>query len=138
MSPPSEDLIRVRFARFVERSLSAARYRGMTDKDIERATGVMSSTFHRWRRGDVRTMPGLNKVRAFCAGIGVPIDEAMAALGISGERDTAEPEPPMDPNYKLIMRRLNDPTTPASEKLFIRESLAMLAERSRRRTEGTG
>lgn len=139
MTATSDDLIRVRFARFVQRALDAARYRGMTDKDIEAATGVMSSTFHRWRRGEVRTMPGLNKVRAFCEGIGASLDEAMAALGVSGQRDTPEPEAPMDPDLKLIMRRLMDPNTPAAEKVFIRESLKMLADRADRpRREGTG
>ncbi len=132
MSPPSDDLIRVRFARFVERALAAARYRGMTDKDIEKATGVMSSTFHRWRRGEVRTMPGLAKVRSFCEGVGADLNDAMAALGISGQRDNPEPEPQMDPDLRLILRRMADPNTPAAEKLFIRESLRMLADRADR------
>lgn len=139
MTPISDDLVRVRFARFVERSLTSARYRGMTDKDIEAATGVKSSTFHRWRRGEVKSTPDLGKVRAFCAGIGVEIEEALTALGVTGERTNPEPEPAMDPDMKLIMRRLVDPHTPAAEKIFIKESLRMLAERAaRQRRDDTG
>lgn len=139
MTAPSDDLIRVRFARFVERSLNAAHYRGMTDKDIQAATGIVSSTFHRWRRGEVRTMPGLAKVRAFCAGIGVDLEEAMTALGVTGQRTDPEPEAPIDPDLRLILRRLADPATPESERVFIRESLAMLAARAERRQgRGTG
>lgn len=132
MTPKSDDLIRVRFAHFVDRSLTSARARGMTDRDIEAATGVRSSTFHRWRRGEVRTVPGLDKVTAFCAGIGVDLADAMTALGLTGQRDNPEPEPAMDPDLRLILRQLADPNVPASEKVFIRESLAMLAERADR------
>lgn len=135
MTAVSDELIRVRFARFVQRALDAARYRGLTDKDIEAATGVKSSTFHRWRRGEVRTTPDLGKVRAFCAGIGADIEEALNALGVSGERRNTEPVPAVDPDMLLIQRRLHDPTTPASEKVFIRESLRMLAERAARKQQ---
>lgn len=134
----SDELIRVRFAHFVERALASARSGGMTDKDIEAATGVRSSTFHRWRRGDVRTMPGLDKVTAFCAGIGVDVSDAMTALGLTGQRDNPEPEPAQDPDMRLILRQLADPHVPEAEKVFIRESLRMLAERverGRRRRE---
>lgn len=133
----SDDLIRVRFSRFVERALNGARIRGMTDKDIQAATGIMPSTFHRWRRGDLRTTPDIGKVRAFCTGLGVSVDEALAALGMTPERDNPAPEPPMDPDLLLILRRLADPNTPAAEKVFIKESLRMLADRPvRRRGEG--
>jgi transcriptional regulator with XRE-family HTH domain len=133
MTEMSPDLIRVRFSHFVQRSLDAARARGMTDKDIEAATGVKSSTFHRWRRGEVRTVPGMDKVRAFCEGVGASLADAMTALGMSGERDNPEPEPPMDPDLRLILRRLADPNVPETEKEFIRESIRMLAERAERR-----
>lgn len=128
----SDDLIRVRFAAFVDRALAAARSRGMTDRDIHKATGVMPSTYHRWRRGELRTAPDIGKVRAFCAGLGIPAAEALTALGMTGERTAPEPEAPMDPDVRLIMRQLLDPNTPAAEKIFIRESLRMLADRAAR------
>ncbi len=132
MTPKSDALIRVRFAHFVERALASARSAGMTDKAIEAATGVRSSTFHRWRRGEVQTMPGIDKVAAFCAGIGVDVADAMTALGITGQRDNPEPEPALDPDLQLILRQLADPNVPEPEKVFIRESLRMLAERAGR------
>lgn len=132
MTETSPELIRVRFGRFVQRALDSARARGMRDNDIEAATGVRSSTFHRWRRGEVRTMPGLDKVRAFCEGVGASMEDALAALGMT-ERDNPEPEPIIDPDLRLLMRRLNDPNVPETEKTFIRESLRMLAERTERR-----
>lgn len=135
----SEDLIRVRFAAFVDRALTQARARGMTDRDIHQATGIQASTFHRWRRGELRTTPDMGKVRAFCRGVGVDIGEALTALGMTGERTNPEPEPQMDPDIRLILRQLNDPNTPQAEKIFIHESLKMLAERaSRRRKDETG
>lgn len=135
----SDDLIRARFAAFVDRALTMARARGMTDRDIHQATGVQASTFHRWRRGELRTTPDMGKVRAFCRGVGVDINEALTALGMTGERTDPQPEPQMDPDMRLIMRRLNDPNTPPAEKVFIRESLRMLAERAtRRRQDETG
>lgn len=128
----SDAVVRVRFAHFVERTLATARQSGMTDKDIEAATGVRSSTFHRWRRGEVRTMPGIDKVTAFCAGIGVDWADAMTALGLTGRRDSAEPEPVLDADMRLILRQLADPSVPETEKVFIRESIRMLAERAGR------
>jgi transcriptional regulator with XRE-family HTH domain len=132
MTPKSDALIRVRFSHFVERALASARARGMTDKDIESATGVRSSTFHRWRRGEVQTVPGIDKVMAFCHGTGADVNEAMTALGLTGQRDATEPEPILDPDLRLILRQLADPNVSESEKVFIRESLAMLAARVER------
>jgi transcriptional regulator with XRE-family HTH domain len=136
----SDDLIRVRWSRFVDRALAAARYQGMTDPQIEAATGVRASTFHRWKRGEVRTMPSLAKVRAFCDGIGADVEEAMTALGLSHEdRMPVEPEAPMDPDLKEIMRQLVDPNTSEADKIFIKESLRLLASRrDRRRRDQAG
>lgn len=136
--PPS--VARARFAKFVTRALDSARDRGMTDKDIQEATGIGPSTFHRWKRGVGRELPELDKVRAFCEGLGLNVAGAMAALGITPQRDETEPEPPLPPEVRTILRKLADPNVPQAEKLVIREMLLMLAERaersSRRRDEG--
>lgn len=128
-SPLPPAVARARFAQFVERALHAARDRGMTDADIQRATGVGQSTFHRWRRGAGKGLPELERVRAFCRGVGVSIDEAMAALGVRLGRDAAEPEPPMPPEIRTILRRLADPAVPDQHKIVIREMLIMIADR---------
>jgi transcriptional regulator with XRE-family HTH domain len=131
---PSPNVARARFARFVKVALDAARERGMTDADIKAATGVGPSTFHRWKRGEGRELPELEKVQAFCEGLGVSVVGAMTALGLNpAKRDNPEPEPPLPPEVRTILRRLADPNVSQSDKLVIREMLKMLAEQSERR-----
>lgn len=123
------DVSRVRFARFVARVLDDARDRGLTDKDIAERTGVGASTFHRWQRGDFARAPEIGRVRAFCAGLGVPARDALRALGIEEGRDDPEPEPAMDPDVRRVLRALADPNVSDQEKLVIREMLKMIARR---------
>ncbi|MEU8264424.1 XRE family transcriptional regulator [Micromonospora sp. NPDC048999] len=129
---PTPDVSRARFAAFVARTLAAARDRGMNDKAIRQATGVPPSTFHRWQKGNFKTAPDLDKVRAFCDGLGVSPAGAAAALGLSLTRDNPEPEPPLPPEIRKILRTLADPNVPDSDKLVLREMLKMLAERAER------
>jgi hypothetical protein len=121
----------MRFARWVDRVVTAARNRGMTDDDIHGATGVGPSTFHRWRRGDFTRAPELTRLRAFCAGLGEDPNEAMTALGIRPGTDNPEPEPPLPPEVRTILRALADPNVPNERKLVIREMLMMLANQAR-------
>jgi transcriptional regulator with XRE-family HTH domain len=116
---------RVRFARFVDRALTSARERGLTDSQIEAATGIRASTFHRWRAG--KTAPTVDTVRRFCAGLGVSPREALAALGVT-DRDAAPPEPITDPDILALLRKLQDPNTNDETKTYIRTTLRMLAD----------
>lgn len=125
----SPDVNRVRFARFVARTLASARDRGMTDKAIHAATGVPPSTFHRWQKGQFVTAPDLDKVKRFCEGMGVDPSAAMTALGMTPGRDDTEPEPPLPKDVRIILRRLADPNTPEAERQVIRMTLQMLANR---------
>ncbi|WP_030488167.1 hypothetical protein [Micromonospora chokoriensis] len=105
----------------------------MTDKDIARVTGIGASTFHRWRRGEGRELPELEKVQAFCDGLGVSVVGAITALGLNPSvRDDPEPEPPLPPEIRKILRTLADPNVADSDKLVLREMLKMLAERGGR------
>lgn len=104
----------------------------MTDKDIHAATGVPPSTFHRWQKGNFATAPDLDKVRAFCAGLGISPAGALAALGLAPQRDEPAPEPPLPPEIRRILRQLADPNVSEGDKLVIREMLRMLAERAER------
>jgi transcriptional regulator with XRE-family HTH domain len=132
-SSPTPAVARARFARFVKAALDAARDRGMTDKDIQQATGIGPSTFHRWRRGEGRELPELEKVRAFCDGLGVSVTGAMTALGLNpAARDNPEPEPPLPPEVRKILRALADPNVAEADKLVLREFLKMAAERAER------
>lgn len=120
---------RARFAVFVERALKDARARGMTDREIQRVSGVATSTFHRWRKRQGRGLPELPKVRAFCEATGASIEEAMRVLGMTDADPEPTPEAPLPRDVRTIMRRLADPNTPEIDKQFIRLSLRMLAAR---------
>ena len=128
----SPDVIRKRFAAFVARTLAAARDRGMTDSTIRDATGIPPSTFHRWQKGQFTTAPSIDKVRQFCEGLGASVTEAMAALGMTPQRAQPQPEPPLPPEVRTILRKLADPNVPQADKLVMREMLLMLAERAER------
>ncbi|WP_415857525.1 helix-turn-helix domain-containing protein [Salinispora arenicola] len=108
----------------------------MTDKDIAKATGIGPSTFHRWRRGEGRELPEIEKVRAFCAGLGISPAGALAALGLDPSRDNPEPEPPLPPEVRRILRTLADPNVPDADKLVLQEMLKMLADRADRAGRG--
>lgn len=127
---PNPDVARARFAKFVSAALRSARQRGMTDRTIAEATGIGPSTFHRWRRGEGRELPEMEKVRAFCEGLGVSVTGAMTALGLNPTvRDSPEPEPPMPPEVRRVLRLLADPNVPDKDKVFLSETLKMLADR---------
>lgn len=104
----------------------------MTDRLVEEATGIRASTFHRWQRGEVA--PTVDKVRQFCAGLGVSSTEALAALGM-GPRE-ATPEPPMDPVVLAILRKMADPSTSEETKEYIRTTLRLLVDMAERPRPG--
>lgn len=121
------ELARVNFARFVQTALDAARARGLTDLAVASATGVGTSTFHRWRRGDWgQEWPKLQQVIDFCRGLSIPEEDAFAALGLRGERTPAAPAP-LDPDVLRLLRALADPNVPKVDKDAIRHLLRSLA-----------
>lgn len=124
---PDPAVARARFGMFVDRALKSARARGMTDKMIYEASGVASSTFHRWRLGQGQELPQISKVRAFCEATNASLDEAMRALGMTDEARKPTPEPPLPHDVRLIMRQLADPNVPEEYKTQIRLILQMLA-----------
>lgn len=96
----------------------------MSAVQIEQATKVRLSTIHRWRRGEIA--PTVDKVRQFCAGLGLPPQEALAALGIT-DREPSPPEPITDPDIVALLRKLQDPNVNQETKDYIRTTLQMLA-----------
>jgi transcriptional regulator with XRE-family HTH domain len=118
---------KIRFARFIARALDDARARGMTDAQIVKATGINATTYYRWRNG--QTAPTVDKVKQFCAGLGIPAREALAALG-AAERTTAPPEPIVDPDVLALLRKLEDPHTNEATREYIRTTMRMLAAMS--------
>lgn len=124
---PGQDLRLIRFGRFVRDELEKAAARGMTIKQIEETTGVSKSTFYRWR--DAGVVPAVEQVRSFCAGLGASLADAYAALGWS-EQTAARPKRDQlidDPDLRRLLHKLNNPKTPAAEKLLIRRTVRALA-----------
>lgn len=115
---------RHRFARFIERGLTSARTRGMTDKDIAKATGVTASTFHRWSNGEV--VPRFPTLERFCLALGLSIDEALSTLR-GDVRQAVAPEPPMDPDVLILLRKLANPNVSAETKAHIKATMRYLA-----------
>lgn len=117
-----------KFGRFVTIALNDAKDRGMTIPDIERATGVGKSTLYRWRDGDWTKDPRATQVRAFCEGLGIPLDSAYRVLGWSGNAAT-EPEPTLDPDLQALARMLRDPNLSDGRKQEIRTMVRYLLRR---------
>lgn len=114
----------------IKRVLADARDRGLTIPDVEKATGVTKSTFYRWRDGDWTRDPSGSHVRNFFEGLGVSYRLAYNALDWADpDAGAPDPEPELPPEVREILRKLRDPATSEQEKLFLRESLRMLAGR---------
>jgi hypothetical protein len=127
------DVRRDRFARLVQRVLDQARRDGMTNTDIEAATKVPKSTFYRWLKGDWTRDPTGSHVKNFFDGLNVPVRLAYQALDWSDlEAGQAEPDQPLDPDIREILRKLQDPSTDDAERQFLQESIRMLARRGGR------
>lgn len=115
-----------KFAMFITGVLNDMRANGMTNADIERATGISKSTFYRWRDGDFRHTPRPDQVWDFCVGLGIPPDAAGSLLGWTNGPETGTTTP-MPPTWRKIQGALDDPTTDPGRKAAIRELLRAAA-----------
>ena len=123
---------KIAFATFVRRALDDARaMRAWSGTEVSRRTGVSRQTINRWVRGDWASDPEVERVVAFCEGLGLNPAAAFAALG--WDRATAPKAsptpPPMDPDVEALLRRLVDPRVSDAEKFHIRETIRYLAYR---------
>lgn len=114
-----------KFARFIDEVLKTMRADGMTNADIERATGISKSTFYRWRDGDMVNLPRPDQVWDFCIGLGIPPDAAGGLLGWTNAPDAATPMLP--PVWRKIQQALDDPAADPGRKAAIRELLRAAA-----------
>lgn len=116
-----------KFAMFITGVLNDMRANGMTNADIERATGISKSTFYRWRDGDYVHLPRPDQVWDFCVGLGIPPDAAGGLLGWTGPQEGTTPPPLMPPTWRRIQQALDDPATDAGRKQAIRELIRAAA-----------
>ncbi len=123
---------KIAFATFVRRALDEARaMRAWSGTEVSRRTGVSRQTINRWVRGDWASDPEVERVVAFCEGLGLNPAAAFTALGwdrATTPRSAPTP-PPMDPDVEALLRRLVDPNVSDAEKFHIRETIRYLAYR---------
>ena len=123
---------KIAFATFVRRALDDARaMRAWSGAEVSRRTGVSRQTINRWVRGDWASDPEVERVVAFCEGLGLNPANAFTALGwdrAAPPRNTPD-APPMDPDVEALLRRLVDPNVSDAEKFHIRETIRYLAYR---------
>jgi len=141
--PVSRAVINSRFSAWVGSVMRRARERGMTDKDIEQATGVPIRTLHHWQANELGPQgPTPRTVYAFCDGMGEKRTTAAGLLDWSVDETVTDAPtielPTAPPEVHQLLRTLNDPNVSKREKDYIRETLRRLAERKVARTAKRG
>jgi len=132
---------RAAFGRFVRRALEDAKDRRISIKEIERRTGVGSTTFYRWRDGDWSKDPRPSQVDAFCEGLDIPTKAAYRALGWGADgKPSTQPAETFDPELRAIQRKLMDPNVSDTAKESIRNMLRLIigSNGSSRKAAGEG
>lgn len=101
---------------------------GMSKAELARRLGVDRGTVHRWETGQTRPEDAV-VVTKFADLFGLDIDEVLteAGLRLLDRPARTDESVPLDPDVKLIMRRLADPNVTEAEKVIIRATLQHLA-----------
>lgn len=111
---------------------------GMSKSELARRLGVDRGTVHRWESETSRPEDA-TVVTAFAELFDLDTDEALTAAGL---RVSATPptrptrDAPLDPDLKIIMRRLTDPGVGEAEKTSIRATLRYLAQIAEQQERG--
>jgi transcriptional regulator with XRE-family HTH domain len=111
----------------------------MNKSELARRLHVDRGTVTRWEAGKSRPEDA-TVVTAFADLFGLDVDEALTAAGL---RLTATPasrptrDVPLDPDLKIIMRRLANPAVSDAEKASIRATLRYLAQVAEQQERGT-
>lgn len=130
---------RAAFGRFVRRALEDAKDRKLTIAEVERRTGVGSTTFYRWRDGEWTKDPRPTQVDAFCEGLDIPTTAAYRALGWGSDgKPSAEPDAVFDPELRAVQRILMNPGVSDQRKQTIREMLRMIIGQGGGREKAAG
>ncbi len=113
---------------------------GMSKAELARRLEVDRGTVIRWESGKSRPEDA-EVVARFAELFGLDADEALAAAGLRpNAAPTARPtrDVPLDPDLKVIMRRLTDPNVGEPEKNTIRATLRYLAQLAEQQERGAG
>lgn len=131
MPVTSPDVRKQAFAAFVRRATDRAKLnRGLSLPQIAREAGIGVNTLYRWTKADLTAWPEPAKVAQLCRALDIPVEIALEILWPSGEKVPAPAPLPTEPDFEILLRRLNDPTVPDEEKFLIRETIRGLAARS--------
>jgi transcriptional regulator with XRE-family HTH domain len=112
----------------------------MSKAELARRLSVDRGTIIRWESGKNRPEDAA-VVTTFAEMFGLDVDEALTAAGL---RMSATPvdrptrDVPLDPDLKIIMRRLTDPNVSEAEKVSIRATLRYLAQVAEQQERGAG
>lgn len=130
--PPSRGtLLRMRnWASYVQAAREQA---GLSRSELAKKIGAAYATVWRWETGRQRPERAEIVVR-FASVTGVDLDEALAAAGLRPAK-TAPARPatqqlPLDPDLAWLAQRLQDPSTPATERELIRTMVRHLAQQA--------
>jgi transcriptional regulator with XRE-family HTH domain len=124
----SKSAARVSFARFVRHAVDGAKdKRGWSVTRLAAETGVGRSTLFRWLAGDWQDFPEMATVRGFCRALDIPVGAAFTALGVPELGPAIPDDPAVQADLRIILDRLADPDTSATEKAAIRDGLHALA-----------
>jgi len=88
---------------------------------LARESGIHRATIFKWLAG--KGGVNVSSVRAIAAALGDHPENALRAAG-----NIASREEELDPDLKIILRKLADPDVPGSEKAAIRAALRYLAD----------
>jgi transcriptional regulator with XRE-family HTH domain len=130
--PQAPEARRDKFAAFVVRAVTNAQLRhGWSRTQVMEATGLGKTTFYRWMKGDWTEDLEAAKVRDFCDGLDVSVEQAFRILWPSKHHGPIPTEPdPLHPDLAQIARRITDPNTPDADRHFLLESVRLLAARA--------
>lgn len=112
----------------------------MSKAELARRLGVDRGTVIRWESNKSRPEDA-HVVTRFAELFGLDADEALTAAGLRVAAATpTRParDVPLDPDLKVIMRRLTDPNVSEPEKNTIRATLRYLAQMAEQHERTTG
>lgn len=115
---------------------------GLSRPAMARRLNIDPATIWRWETG--KQKPESPAVPQAIADLfGLDLDDVLTAAGLRLDRPPAAkptPEPTLDPDLQIIMRRLTDPNVSEPERATIRATLRYLAQLAdqQQRDEGDG
>lgn len=116
----------------VARGWSIPRIAEESKKQDPEGKGISANTIYRWKRGQWTSAPDPEAIEIFCDTLDIPTSAPFVILwpGKTGKAHVPDPLP-SDPNFDLLQRKVNDPTTSERDRWHILETIRTLALRSK-------